>query len=109
MTRRGQLVRDDSNYPAGYNYAFLPTTTTTANVALQPGILHTIILNGPYSAGTITVYDGTTSSKTTIANMTPNTWPDTFLFDIGFTQGLSVVLSSASVGNVTVSYVSADK
>lgn len=109
MTRRGQMTRDDSNAPVGFNYKFIPSTATSANVANKPGILHSVWLNGPYVSGTITIYDGTSSSGATIANITPNTWPDSFPVDITFSTGLYITLSSASVGNVTVSYISADK
>ena len=103
IKRRGNLVRDDSNAPAGYNYYFYPSTATSANVALKPGILHNIVLGGPTS-GTLTVLDGTA----TIANITLPATVQTVELDVTFTTSL-IITTTGTPGNITVSYISADK
>lgn len=106
MKRRGQLVRDDSNFPAGFNYYLTPATATSGNIALKPGILHSITIGSPAS-GAIILYDGL--SGATIANITTSaTMTNTsFIYDVGFTTALYIVTTAGE--NVTVSYISADK
>ena len=106
MTRRGQLVRDDSNFPAGYNYFFSPSAATSGNIALKPGILHTLNIGTPAS-GSIQLYDGV--SGATIANITTSaTMANVCLtYDVGFAVGLTMVMTAGQ--NITVSYISADK
>ncbi len=102
IKRRGQLIRDDSNFPAGYNYLYL--TATSGNVANKPGILHTITSS---SATTIVCYDGTSSSGATIANIIFGTTVESAFLDVGFTTALYI--TNSTPGNITVSYISADK
>lgn len=110
ITRHGQMYRDDSNHAVGFNYYFqaFSASATFANIALQPGIFHTLTLDNPTS-GNVLVYDGTSNSGKTIANITVSTVPVTLTFDVGFSTGLYITTTTGTPGNVTVSYISADK
>lgn len=88
-----------------YSYTNM-TTATTTQIRTGPGILHAITINKPVASATITVYDNTASSGTTIGTVTlPATLLDdlnTLFYDVAFTTGLRVVTSQAT--DITISW-----
>lgn len=65
------------------------------------GFLHAITVNST-AAGTITVYDNTAGSGTVLAQLKASVGERTYLYDIAFTTGLTIVMAAAS--DITVSY-----
>jgi hypothetical protein len=86
--------------PYKYNHIAGAATTT---VKTGVGILHTISLNTP-ATGTISIFDNTAGSGTTIAiiNATTSVVPTTLDYDVGFNTGLTIVSSASQ--DITVSY-----
>lgn len=76
------------------------TTATTTNVKSGAGFLHLIVINTT-AAGAITIYDNTAASGTTIAIFAASATIGTYLYDVSFTTGLTVVTAAAS--DVTIS------
>ncbi len=83
-----------------FNYAAINTATTTT-VKSGIGILHTITVAAG-TLGAITVYDNTAGSGTTIMRTFTPTVAGTYILDVAFTTGLTIVTAAATV--VTVSY-----
>jgi hypothetical protein len=65
------------------------------------GFLHTITVNTT-AAGAITVYNNTEASGKKIATIKASAAEQTFVYDINFNTGLTVVLAGAS--DITVSF-----
>lgn len=106
ITTRGQLIRDDSNFPVAYNKVYL-SGATLGNVKQAPGILAAISFNNPASGDTITIYDSLTPSGKTIANIVfpASPQPVTLFFECGFSTGCTILFNKTTVGNITVSYI----
>ena len=83
-----------------YVNAYIITATTTT-VKTGAGILHTITVEGG-TAGTITVYDNTAASGTKLADFSSTNAIQTYIFDVTFSTGLTIVTSAAT--SVSVSY-----
>jgi len=108
MKRRGQLARDDSNAPVGWNYFYMQTGTT-ANIANSAGIVHNIIIGKPVNSDTVQLYDGTSTSGATIANLFMyTTLANIYELDVAFANGLYLVTNDSNA-QITVTYISGDK
>jgi hypothetical protein len=81
--------------------AYISTATTTT-VKSGAGMLHAITLTET-AAGTITVYDNTAGSGTVKAALKASIAEGTYIFDITFATGLTIVTAGAS--KLTVSYL----
>ncbi len=91
---------------AAYNYAHL---TAAGNYALSPNscVLHSITVNNnTATAGTMSVYDGTSASGTPVAIINfAGSFFSTGLYDVICRQGISVVVSAITgTLDVTVSF-----
>ena len=84
-----------------FNSAYIATATTTT-VKSGTGRLHSISI-GETAAGAITVYDNTAASGTIIAVFKASVAEQTFILDVKFTTGLTIVTAGAS--KLTVSYL----
>jgi hypothetical protein len=81
------------------------TTNTTTTLKSAAGTLHSIVVNNPGSAETVTVYDNTAGSGTTIATLSLGTMaPDTILYGVVFNTGLTIVTAGTTACNITVNY-----
>jgi hypothetical protein len=84
-----------------YQYSNISTATTTT-VKTGGGILHMITVNTT-AASAITVYDSATGSGTKIATIAASpAIGSTFVYDVSFTNGLTIVTAGAS--DITVSF-----
>lgn len=83
-----------------YNNSYIITATTTV-VKTGKGILHAITVEGG-TAGTITVYDNTAASGTKLADFSSTNALQTYVFDVAFSTGLTIVTSAAT--SVSVAY-----
>jgi hypothetical protein len=81
--------------------AYIATATTTT-VKSGRGRLHAINITET-AAGTITIYDNTAGSGTIIALFKASIVEGTYLLDVEFTTGLTIVTAGAS--KLTVSYL----
>jgi len=83
-----------------FTYAAI-TSATTTTIKSGTGFLHAVTVTGG-TAGTITVFDNTAGSGTAIATFSSTNALATYIFDVSFSTGLTVVTGAAT--NVTVSY-----
>lgn len=85
-----------------YNLYRNITSASTTVVKSGGGVLQRIVINTT-AAATITVYDNTAGSGTTIATIAASpVIGSVFNFDVAFNTGLTVVTAGAS--NITVVY-----
>jgi hypothetical protein len=82
------------------SYSYISTATTTT-IKTGAGLLHTITVNGG-TAGTIIVYDNTAASGSIIASFDSTNALETYVFDVVFATGLTIITGAAT--KVTVSY-----
>lgn len=80
--------------------AYISTGTTTL-VATGPGLLHTVVVQGG-TTGTIIIYDGIAVSANIIASFDTTVALASYVFDVAFSVGLTVVTSAAT--KLTLSY-----
>lgn len=83
-----------------YDFRNINTATTTT-VKAAPGYLKRITINTT-SAGSITVYDNTAASGTTIGVLKLSVLEGTYEYDLAFATGLTIVTAGAS--DITVVY-----
>jgi hypothetical protein len=77
------------------------STATTTTVKSGAGFLHAITVNTT-AAGSITIYDNTTATGTVLAVIKASVLEGTFVYNVGFATGLTIVTAGAS--DITVSY-----
>ena len=77
------------------------STATTTVVKSGPGFLHSITI-GETAAGAITIYDNTAGSGTVIQVLKASIAEQTFVFNVSFAVGLTIVTAGAS--KLSVSY-----
>lgn len=94
------LTNDRMKVEHQYSYARISTATTTT-VKSGAGFLHTLTVSST-AAGTITIYDNTAGSGTIIAQLKASIAEQTFIYDVSFSSGLTIVTGAAS--GLTVSY-----
>lgn len=83
-----------------FSNAYISAIATTA-IKASAGFLHAITV-GETAAGAITVYDNTIGAGTIIAVLKASIVEQTFIFDVNFTVGLTIVTAAAS--KISVSY-----
>lgn len=90
---------------AGFTYGNM-TTATTTTFKSGAGVLHSITINSLGTvASTISVFDNTAGSGTSIAVLNSlTTGQATYTYDVAFTTGLTLVTTGTVAPNVTVSY-----
>ena len=76
-------------------------SATTTTVKTGAGMLHSITLTET-AAGTITIYDNTAASGTVLGVLKASVVEGTYVFDVSFGTGLTIVTAAAS--KLTVSY-----
>ena len=84
--------------PFTNGYIFTATTTTLKS---GHGQLRSITVSET-AAGTVTVYDNTVASGTVIAVLKASVAEQTFVYDVAFNTGLTIVTAAAS--KLSVSY-----
>lgn len=88
-----------------YNYSNISTNTTTI-VARGKGTLHSIVINtSGASSNTCTIYDSTTGSGTKIATIDTAGNTGTIIYDVYFTNGLTIVTATGTPADITVTYI----
>lgn len=90
-----------------YNNVVNITTAATTSPKLKAGLLSAVTINTYVASATITIYDSKTATGTKLATITlPSTItalaPQTLLYNVQFTNGLTIVTSGAT--DITVSY-----
>lgn len=113
VNNTGMLLQDLGTRIAGEDiandvqktrYPGIPTyisTATTTVVKSGAGHLHSIVI-GETAAGAITIYDNTAASSPVLAVIKSSAVEGTYLFDITFSTGLTIVTAAAS--KLSVSY-----
>lgn len=87
-------------YETPFSSQYISTATTTT-AKTGHGVLHSITL-GETAAGAITVYDNTAASGTILAVLKASVAEQTFVLDVAFNTGLTIVTAAAS--KLTVAY-----
>ena len=87
----------------GYAFSNLKANATTT-VKSGTGRLHSITINTKGITNTITVYDNTAGSGTTIATIDTTLSQETLTFDLAFTTGLTVVIAGGTAADITITY-----
>lgn len=78
------------------------TTNTTTLVKTGRGFLHSIVVNTT-AAGSITVYDGLDATGTKIATLKSSVAEGSYLYDVQFGVGLTIVTAASS--DITATYL----
>lgn len=90
--------------PAAFSYSHIATAATTV-VKGSAGNLHSITVNSKGTvASTITIFDNTAGSGTIIAVIDSLTLSGTFVFDVRFAAGLTIVTTGTVAPDLTVSF-----
>lgn len=84
-----------------YTYKNISTATTTI-VKSGSGFIHTLTINNDTAGGTITLYDNTAASGTTIASIPGGSGKTSRIYDVQFSIGLTIVTSAAD--DLTISF-----
>jgi len=88
----------------GYAAANIPTNTTTV-VKSGSGLLHSVIINTRGVATTVTLYDNTAGSGTKLATIDTTLSTTSFLYDIGFRNGLTAVTAGTTPADLTITWM----
>lgn len=89
---------------AGFTFNHISTATTTT-VKGSAGVLHTLTVNNLGTvASTTTVYDNTAGSGTVIAVINTLAGQISYIYDIAFNTGLTIVTTGTVAPDITVSY-----
>lgn len=103
-TALSQAIDSILTYPFGHSYAHIATSTTTT-VKSGAGVLHNISVNTLGTvASTTTIYDNTAGSGTVIGVINTLTLSGSFVLDVAFTVGLTIVTTGTVAPDITVSY-----
>lgn len=90
-----------ANQWQGQIYKNISTNTTTL-VKTGRGFLHSIVVNTT-AAGAITVYDGLDATGTKIATLKSSVAEGSYLYDVQFGVGLTIVTAASS--DITATYL----
>jgi len=106
QTEYGQLQRDDSNYPIGWDYVNISTIATLQTIKASPGVLHTVNFNKPVATSVVTIYDSILAQTGTIGQITIPATPQNYIFeyDVAFNKGLLIKIATAA-SDLTVTYI----
>jgi hypothetical protein len=89
---------------AGFTYSHISTATTTT-VKSGAGVVHTITVNNLGTvASTTTVYDNTAGSGTVMAVINTLAGQVSYVYDVAFATGLTLVTTGTVAPDITVSY-----
>jgi hypothetical protein len=90
--------------PAGYSYAHLSTATTTT-IKSGAGVLHTLSVNNLGTVASVTtVYDNTAASGSVIAVINTLAGQESYIYDVAFSTGLTIVTTGTVAPDITISY-----
>lgn len=80
-------------------------SATTSQVKTGTGLLHNITINNAGTSWEIDIYDGTSSSGTSLGKIRGATLPNSLRFDTTFSSGLFVdAVKGSTAGDITISY-----
>lgn len=89
---------------AGFSFSNI-TTAATTTVKSGAGVLHTLTVNNLGTVASLTVvYDNTAGSGTKIASINTLASQTSYIYDVSFATGLTVVTTGTVAPDVTVSY-----
>lgn len=87
-----------------YSYAHISTSTTTV-VKSGAGVLHTLSVNNLGTvASTTTIYDNTSAAAPVVAVINTLAGQTSYLYDVAFNTGLTIVTTGTVAPDVTVAY-----
>lgn len=87
-----------------YAYSNISSNATTV-VKSTPGVLHSITINTKGASSNVAaVYDGTAAAGVTIGTIDTTSNVQTLIYDVAFGTNLTIVTSTGTAANITVSY-----
>lgn len=108
QTQHGQVVRDDSNFPVGFNYLHLLSGTGATLIKATPGFLNTVTFNSPTATSVVTLYDSTTTGTLTgtiaVITVPASPMPVSVRYNLATNNGLVVTVGTAG-SDLTITYV----
>lgn len=87
----------------GYSFNNITTNATTV-VKSGVGSFHTLVINTRGVGNLLTIYDNTAASGTKIAIVDTTLSTTSFLYDVAFTTGLTMVTAGGTPPDITVTY-----
>lgn len=88
----------------GYSFSNIVTATTTV-VKSGAGTLHSISINSKGTVASVaTVYDNTAASGTKVATLDSLNLSGTFIYDVAFATGITIVTTGTVAPDITVSF-----
>lgn len=81
--------------------------TSSATTVIKSGVtvLHRVVVNNPGSTWVVAIYDNTAGSGATVATLSPETaGGGDFEYETSLSNGLTVVTSGTTAGDITVVY-----
>lgn len=96
-------VNQAASATGGYSFSHIATNTTTT-IKSGAGTLRTLIINTRGVGNTATIYDNTAGSGTVIAILDTTLSTTSFVYDVAFSTGLTVVTSGGTAPDLTFSY-----
>jgi hypothetical protein len=100
------ISRDVAAKP-GWSYKHIVAGQATTVVKTTAGVLHAIVFHAAATATNVTtIYDGVDANGFVIGipAATAVTFPTTVIFDLSFTQGLTIVTATANGCDMTIVY-----
>jgi hypothetical protein len=90
-------------FPLATQYRNISTNAST-QVKTGPGVLHLVAVNNIGTAETLTIFDNTSCTGTTIAALSAVSGPESIGYDVQFFTGLCVTSAGTTAGNFTISF-----
>lgn len=87
-----------------FGYTNITTNATTTLATKGPTTLHAIIVNNPGTTWVVTVYDNNAGSGTKIGTITGPIAGGNYIYDVDCANGLTIVTTGATPGDITVSF-----
>lgn len=97
----GRLDTQASQRPAP-SFSYITSATTTA-VKTSAGVIRSVEITAPFTAGSLTVYNANNAATDPIAGFGANV-SGVFLRDLSCSNGITVVTGAGFNGQVTVTY-----
>jgi hypothetical protein len=100
-------VSQSASATGGYTYAHIVAGAATTVIKASAGTLHSITFGGAAtSLNTTTIYDNASGAGTVIGvpSVTALVAPTTLIYDIAFTNGLTIITATANGADMTVAF-----
>lgn len=101
VTNAGTFAVQNSD--VGFSFSNLLANATTT-IKSGAGVLHSVVINTKGIGNTLTIYDNTAGSGTKVGTVDTTLSTTSFLYDVAFTTGLTVVIAGGTAADLTFTY-----